>query len=134
MPKISNIQYAQALYEAAKGKSQSEIDAVVAEFVKVLAKNNQVKNMQNIISKFREIWNQKEGIVEAEVASREKLDRDLIVEIEKFVKNKYDGDTVEIIEIIDKGIKGGIIIRVGDEVMDGSISRSLRELKNKLAQ
>jgi F-type H+-transporting ATPase subunit delta len=130
--RINNTQYASALYESAKGKSQSEIDELVANFVKILAKNNQIKNINNILVKFREIWNKKEGIVEAEVVSREKLNGDLRGEIESYVEKKYKAEKVEIIERIDPSIKGGIIVRVGDEVMDGSVSKQLQNLKKSL--
>lgn len=130
--KINNSQYASALYESAKGKSQSEIDNLVANFVKVLAKNNQIKNANNILVKFREIWNKQEGIVEAEVVSREKLNSGTKKEIEKYIEKKYKAEKVEIIEKIDPSIKGGIIVRVGDEVMDGSVSGQLKKLKSSL--
>jgi F-type H+-transporting ATPase subunit delta len=130
--KINNSQYASALYESAKGKSQSEIDELVANFVKILAKNNQIKNVKNILVKFKEIWNRKEGIVEAEVVSREKLNSGMKSEIEKYVEKKYKAEKVEIIEKVDPGIKGGIIVRVGDEVMDASISGQLKKLKSSL--
>lgn len=130
--KVSNSQYANALYEAAKGKSQSEIDKIVASFVKILAKNNQVKNAESIIKKFKEVWNKKEGIVEAEVVSREKLNLGMKNEIERYVEKKYKAEKVEIIEKIDSKIKGGVIVRVGDEVMDGSISKQLQNLKKSL--
>lgn len=130
--KVSNSQYANALYEAAKEKSQSEIDEIVANFVKVLAKNNQVKNAESIIKKFIEIWNKKEGIVEAEVVSREKMNSGTKKEIERYIKKKYKAEKVEIIEKIDKDIKGGIIVKVGDEVMDGSIGKQLQNLKKSL--
>ena len=131
--KISNTQYAIALYEASKKTSQLEINEAVANFVKILAKNNQIKNINSIIGKFRDIWNKEEGIVEAEVVSREKLDSKIKGEIEKFVKKKYNSKNVEIIEKIDKDIKGGIIVRVGDEVMDASASGQLKNLRKKLA-
>ena len=130
--KITNTQYATALYESVKGKSQKEIDVAVSNFVKVLEKNNQVKDAKNIISKFSEIWNVKEGIVEAEVTSREKLDRELRDAIEKYIKKKYVTKNVEILNKIDPAIKGGIIIKVGDEVMDGSVSGRLLKLKKQL--
>jgi len=131
--KISDKQYASALYESAKGKSQKEINSAISNFVKILAKNNQIKNVSSIINKFREIWNKKEGIVEAEVATSRKLESSQVHKVESFIKEKYRAEKVEIIEKIDSNIKGGIIVRVGDEVMDGSVSRSLKELKNKLA-
>jgi len=130
--KVSNSQYADALYESAKGKSRSEINELVANFVKILAKSNQVKNINNIISKFKEIWNKKEGIMEAEVVSREKLSSQLVGKLINFVGRKYNARNVEIKSIVDKNIKGGIIIRVGDEVLDGSVSKQLQNLKKRL--
>lgn len=130
--RINNTQYANALYESAKGKSQSEVNVLVANFVKILAKNNQIKNINNILVKFKEIWNKKEGIIEAEVVSREKLTSGTRSEIEKYIGKKYEAERVEIIEKVDSSIKGGIIVRVGDEVMDGSISKQLRNLKKSL--
>lgn len=130
--KTSNSQYALALYEAAKGKSQSEVNELVANFVKVLAKNNQIKNINNILSKFNETWNREEGIVEAEVTVREKISPEMRSDIEKYVKTKYKAEKVEIIEAINKDIKGGIIVQVGDEVIDASIAGQLKKLKSSL--
>ena len=130
--KVSNSQYALALYEATKGKSQSEINSAVANFVKILGKNNQIKSINAIISKFSEIWNSKEGIIEAEVVSREKLDSKSVDKLISYIGKKYESKKVEINNIVDKDIKGGIIIRVGDEVMDGSIAGQLKNLEKLL--
>ena len=48
---------------------------------------------------------------------------------------KCDSDK-EIItnNIIDKNIKGGIIIKVGDEVLDGSVSAQLKRLEKELVK
>lgn len=131
--KVSNQQYADALYEAVKEKSQSEVNEILANFVKILAKNNQIKNAENIIGKFKETWNRKEGVVEAEVVSRGKLDGELRIEIEKYVSKKYNAEKIEIIEKIDPEIKGGVVIRVRDEIIDGSIKGQLNNLRRKLS-
>jgi F-type H+-transporting ATPase subunit delta len=130
--KITAQQYARSLYEATKGKSQNEINGVVANFVKVLNKNNQLKSGKNIIKKFGEIHNQENGIVEAEVTSREELSDDVRNNVSKYVSNRYRAKEVVLIEKSDPKIKGGIVIRVGDEVMDGSVDSKLKELKKKL--
>lgn len=131
--KVSNQQYADALYEAVKEKSQSEVNEILANFVKILAKNNQIKNAENIIGKFKETWSRKEGVIEAEVVSREKLDRELKIEIEKYVSKKYNAEKIKIIEKVDPEIKGGVVIRVRDEVIDGSIKGQLNNLRRKLS-
>ena len=130
--KATAMQYAKALYEATKDKNQKEIDGILADFVKLLAKNNQERLAGNISKKFGEIYNAENGIVEAEITSCEKLNEAIEKKIENYIKDKYSAKKVEINNKIDESIKGGIIIKVGDEIMNGSVERQLKELKSSL--
>ncbi len=130
--KVSAQQYAKALYEVTKGKSEKEIDAAVLGFVKILQKNNQLGLKKDISKKFHEIYNQENGIVEAEVISREKLNSQLVDKLIRFIKEKYSAKEVVINSKIDEGVKGGIIVKVGDEIIDGSIEKQLNNLRNIL--
>jgi F-type H+-transporting ATPase subunit delta len=130
--KVSATQYAKTLYELTQEKSQSGIGDVISEFAKLLAKKNQLKLLPKIIEKFNGIWNKENGIVEAEVISREKLSNELSNKLRNCVSNKYKAKEVLINNIVNESLNGGIIIRVGDEVMDGSVDRQLRELRKSL--
>jgi F-type H+-transporting ATPase subunit delta len=130
--KATTLQYAKALYEATKDKDQKEIDRVLADFVKVLSKNNQIRLAGNVSKKFQDIYNSEHGIVEAEVVSYEKLNSLLVDKLNSYIKEKYKAKDVVINNIVDKSIKGGVIVKVGDEVMDGSVTRQLAELKKSL--
>jgi len=132
--KITPKQYAQTLYEITKDKSQSEAEVILANFVKVLGKNNQLRLKNDIIKKFGEIYNKENSIVEAEVESKEKLYEDLRKQLRKYVSNKYDAKDVVLNEKRNESLKGGIIIRVGDEVLDGSVDRQLAGLKKVLTK
>lgn len=127
-------QYAKALYEATKDKSQKEIDGFLANFVKTLSKDNQIKLAGSIEKKFGEIYNQENGIVEAEIITKYKIQDTRYKQIEDFIKKKYKAEKVVIKDKIDEEIKGGIIIKVGDEVMDGSVERRLKDLKIELSK
>ncbi len=127
--KITSTQYAKSLYEATKDKSQSEIDEVISNLINVLKKNNQLKLISNVISKFSEIWNKEEGIVEAVVTTRYKLQDTMTKQLEDFLKEKYGAKEIVLNNKIDQKIKGGIIIKVGDELLDASIVRRLKNLK-----
>ena len=127
--KLTATQYAKTLYEITKGKSSSEIDEAVKYFVKLLVKNNQTKLAEGIVSRFREISNAEEGITEAEVISREKINDEMLDKLSSFIKEKYQTKKVVIDNKIDEKVLGGIIIRVGDEVMDGSLKNQLRNMK-----
>jgi len=130
--KITPTQYAKTLYELTLEKSQNEIDAVIPEFSKLLVKKNQMKLLPKIIEKFNHIWNKNNGIVEAEIISCEKLADELSNKLRNYISNKYQAKEVLINNIVNESLKGGIIIRVGDEVMDGSVERQLKELKMQL--
>jgi F-type H+-transporting ATPase subunit delta len=131
--RITATQYAKALHEAVRGKSQKEIPEVISGLVKILAKNNQLKNSGKIIAKFSDIYNKENEIVEAEITSREVLSNKLSNKIKSFVKEKYRAKEVVLKNIVDEKIKGGIVLRVGDELMDASVSKKLRDLKYKLS-
>ena len=132
--KITSTQYARSLYELTAGKSQPEVDAVVANFLKVLQKNNQLKLADQIMERFSEIYNRENGMVEAEVATRYKIQDTMTKQIEDFLKKKYRAKEVVLKNVVDEKIGGGVVIRVGDEIIDGSIANQLKELKNKLSK
>jgi len=127
-------QYAKALYESVQEKSQKEVDSVIGNFIKILQKNGQLKLAKKIVEKFSAIWNKENEIVEATVTSRESLDAETLQKIEKFVAEKYSAKEVVLQNVIDEKIKGGIIIKVGDEMMDASVAKRLADLRLSLTK
>lgn len=130
--KISTKQYAQALYELTLGKSESEVGIVVEKFVKELAKNNQTKSATKIIDNFNNIYNRENGIIEAEIESREQLQTEVLEKIEKYLIKKYNAKQIILNKKINPEIKGGVIIKAGDEITDLSVAGSLNRLRREL--
>jgi len=131
--KITAAQYAKTLYELTAEKSKNEIDKVIVNFVNILSKSNQLKNSGKIIANFSDIYNQENGIIEAEIMSARKLESSQVHKVESYLKNKYKVKEVVINNRIDEKIKGGIVIKVSDELLDASVARQLTNLKNKLS-
>ncbi len=130
--KISISQYSQALLDLTDGKSQQEILTVTQKFAEQLKGDGQLKNADKIMEKFADLYNSKNGIVVTQVCVRRDVSQDILKEIEEFVQRKYGAKKVELKIVMDENIKGGIIIRVGDEVMDASIEKKLNKLKQVL--
>jgi F-type H+-transporting ATPase subunit delta len=128
--KITESQYAITLYELTLDKTQKDIDSAVLGLAEILHKKNQMRLLPRVIEKFNHIWNKNNGIVEAEVISREELSNELRNKLRNYLSNKYKAKEVVLNNIISESIKGGIIIRVGDEVLDGSVERQLNKLRN----
>lgn len=125
-------QYAKTLYELTIDKKHQEIDEIISNFLQSLYRNGQMRMLDSIVKKFQEIHNAENGIVEAEITTREKISESLETEIKHFLKDKYKAEKVVIYNKVDESVKGGVIIRVGDEVIDGSLDRKLKELKSSL--
>ncbi|PIR73408.1 MAG: ATP synthase F1 subunit delta [Candidatus Moranbacteria bacterium CG10_big_fil_rev_8_21_14_0_10_35_21] len=144
--KITATQYAKTLYELTNEKSHEEIDGIVLNFAKFLVNARKAKMIPKIVEKFSEIYNKGNGIVEVEATTSRKLSGSQVIKLEEFIKEKYPPaslyealragkiEKVEINNVINEKIQGGIIIRVGDEVMDGSVSAQLKNLKIQLAK
>ena len=132
--KISTKQYANALYELTEGKDESQIDDLITRFVAQMKKMGDIKKAKEVVNQFEAIYNKKNGIVKAVVTTTRKLTDTENDEVIEFIKKKYNVANVEMDTVIDKNIKGGIIIKVGDEVLDGSVNGRLNKLKLSLNQ
>ncbi|MEI8344357.1 MAG: ATP synthase F1 subunit delta [Candidatus Moraniibacteriota bacterium] len=132
--KINILQYAQTLLDLTDGKSEQEVLDVINKFAEQLKSDGQLKNADKIMEKFSEIYNKKNGIVKAEVVTRYKLHDAKLKEIESYIKTKYAAKSVELVEVVNEDIKGGIVIRVGDEVMDASVGGKLEKLRKELVR
>ena len=130
--KITPKQFALSLYEAVEGKPAVQVKAVVKKFVELLAENNMLNKADKISAEFIKIWNEKYGIVEASATSANGLDKASIKLLENYIAELSGAKEVVLNEKIDKNILGGVVIRYGDRVVDGSLRTSLEELKNKM--
>ncbi|EKE19009.1 MAG: hypothetical protein ACD_9C00168G0001 [uncultured bacterium] len=130
--KISISDYAKTLNEMTKGKPQNEIDGIVFDFAKFLMKKKQSGKIEKIVRQFSNIWNTENKNIDCEVSSMEKLSDATVEKIKQYIKEKYQAETVNIENKIDKGLKGGIILRVGDEMTDMSVQGMLSQLKKQL--
>lgn len=131
--RISSKQYAQALIEAVSDKKGKAADEAFDNFVKLLAQNNDLKLADEICRQVENIYNEQNGILEAEVISAEKLAKK-----EEEIKNQIKSDTgaqdIILKNIIDKDILGGMIIKYGDKVVDTSLRTRLVDMRKHLAK
>ncbi|MEA3449507.1 MAG: F0F1 ATP synthase subunit delta, partial [Patescibacteria group bacterium] len=116
--KITAKQYAQSLYESIKNQDKQASKKTIAEFVKILLRNNDLKKIEKIIVKFKKIYNKEQGIVETEITCAFKLDDGVLSDLKKYIKNISNANIVNVGKNIDKDLIGGIIIKYDDKILD----------------
>ena len=132
--KISSLQYAKSLYESVQEKTPEEVREIVSGLVKILFKKNQLRLKSEIIQKFEAIYNRENKIIKGEIITREKLADETKSKLENYIKNKYEANEVFLKEEIDEKIKGGIILKVGDDWIDFSVAKQLKNLKQAITK
>jgi ATP synthase F1 delta subunit len=132
--KITEKQYAASLYQSVKDKNKKEADVVIENFVKILIANNDVCKLNQIIEQFEKVWNKEEGIVEAEVISAKRLDNKIVKLLNGYIAKLSGAKKVETAERVDKNILGGVVIKYGDKILDGSLRTRLEDLKSQMTK
>jgi len=130
--KVSAKQYANTLFELTKDKSELEIDKIIVQFVAQMKKMGDLKKSRDIIGQFDTVYNEKHNIIEAVVTSARQLSMNEQEKVKAFITKYYNATEVLTKYIIDNKIKGGIIIKVGDEILDGSVLGRIKVLNNNL--
>ncbi len=107
------------------------IDASVTNFVRVVADNKRLPLLPEIYRQFEAHKAALEQSVEVEVITAFELDQQDEEKLVQSLKAKLEQD-VSITAVVDKSLLGGIVVRAGDLVFDGSIRGRLAKLAESL--
>jgi len=98
----------------------------------ILINRRKIHLISNIYEEFNKLYKHKKGIISALITvSNNKIWKELKGEISEVVE-KIGSGRPEINCNIDPSIIGGIIIKIGDRIYDGSIKGELNRLKKEL--
>jgi F-type H+-transporting ATPase subunit delta len=86
---------------------------------------------EQIYKDYIELTNQYKKQLSVEVISAIELDEKMLMEIKKDVDSKTGLD-VRVKNTIDKSIIGGLLIKIGERIIDLSIKNKIEDLKSKL--
>ncbi|ADZ85305.1 ATP synthase F1 subunit delta [Cellulosilyticum lentocellum] len=99
----------------------------------LLVKKGRQSEMINVLEGFLERIKKESGIVKATVTSAVALKEGQV----EAIKAKLEASTkskIELETIVDEGIIAGLVIRVGDKVVDASIKGEMQALKKQLSK
>lgn len=110
-----------------------ELSRELLNFLKLLTDRRRESYLEAIYQDYLDLLNKEENILEIEVFSAISLPDDLRNKlVEKLTA--LTGSRISIKEKVDPEIIGGLILKIGDRIIDGSIRKDLEALKNKIVQ
>ena len=105
----------------------------LANFLKLVSKKHLVYHFKEIVKEVVKMLNEELNIDEGFLYSTEELSKSQIANIEDAISRKL-GHRVELKNVIDERLIGGVRVVVHDHVFDGSIKYKLETLKENLKE
>lgn len=109
----------------------NRISPLTLKFLFLLLEKRREAILQDVAEEFSHLANQVRDVVDVEVKTARALDEDEREALSARL-SEYLGKQVRIIEITAPELLGGVVARVGDLVMDGSVLNRLRRLQEQL--
>ena len=110
-----------------------KIDNDLKNFFKILVEKGRITSVEAIEATYKELLNEKNNILEGYVISAVPMDNEKIKELETELSKKYNKN-VTLENKVDKSVLGGVLVRLGNTEIDGTIKTRLDGLKNQLSQ
>jgi F-type H+-transporting ATPase subunit delta len=107
------------------------LDPLTKNFLGVLAKNRRLSQLGDIIRAFEMLAARHRGEVTAEVVSAHPLSDDQIEAIKTNLRARTGSD-IAVDLAVDPSILGGLVVKVGSRMIDGSIRTKLNNLAHAM--
>ena len=103
------------------------VDPITAKFLGVLADNGRLSELKAVIKAVRKLAADNRGETTAEVTSAFPLNDDQVARIKSNLKTRLGRD-VAIDAKVDPQLLGGLVVRLGSQMIDASIKTKLNNL------
>jgi F-type H+-transporting ATPase subunit delta len=114
------------------GVTNAKAGSVQGNFIRLLVENQRLVLLPDIAERYEALRAEAEKSVDVVVASAFELSDAQKQKITDALKKRMGRD-IKLACEVDKALLGGVVIRAGDQVIDGSVRARLGEMANALA-
>lgn len=108
-----------------------QLTRVITSFLLLLFNKNRIKFINEINEYYQKLADELKGVVRASLVSAADLSSETVDKIREALSKKVGKDVILEVEQ-DSELIGGIVTRIGDLVLDGSIKTQLLSMKESL--
>ena len=126
-PYFSSQEKKEALKRTIEGAEETFIS-----FLELLIDEHRMPAIFRIRDRYEVLWDEANRLLPVDVTSAVELDEETVAAIGDRIREQT-GQNVELSSHVDSGILGGIVLRVGNSILDASIRNRLNQLRKQVA-
>jgi F-type H+-transporting ATPase subunit delta len=106
---------------------------VFINFLEALIERHRMPAIFRIRTDYEELWDEANKLLPVQVTTAVELDESTVREIGERI-GEQAGKKIQLTSAVDPDILGGIVLRVGNFILDASIRNRLNQLRKQVAQ
>ena len=107
------------------------VSGQTANLIRLLLRRGRIEDLPRVAAEYRRLDDARQGITHATATSASELTQDEIRELTARLEQSTGGRIALDVEV-DPSLLGGLVVRVGDRLIDGSVRGRLERLRNQL--
>jgi F-type H+-transporting ATPase subunit delta len=119
--------------QAALGRVLEGAEESFLNFLRLLIENHRLPVIARVREEYERLWARENGVLPVEVTSAIALDEGTTESLGRSIGERT-GRKVKLAARVDPDILGGIVVRVGNSILDASIRNRLEQLRKQVAQ
>jgi F-type H+-transporting ATPase subunit delta len=114
-------------------RAVTDADPAVVNFLKLLIENHRMPVIFRVRRAYEELWEEENKLLPVQVTSAVELDQGTVKQIGDRIAEQT-GRKVDLSAQVEPDILGGIVVRVGNSVLDASVRNRLEQLRKQVAR
>jgi len=110
-----------------------DADPTFVNFLEALIERHRMPELSRIRVQFDQLWDTEYKVLPVEVTTAVPLDEATVASIGERI-GRETGQRVQLTSVVDPDVVGGMVLRVGNLVMDASIQNSLNQLRKQVSK
>jgi F-type H+-transporting ATPase subunit delta len=108
-----------------------KVSPLVLDFLKVLSQRGRLEITRAVYAQVQQLYDESRGRVRVEVLTATPLDDSQSRTLEASLRRILGGEP-QMHSTVDPDLIGGVVLRVGDTVYDGSVARQLHQVREQM--
>ena len=113
-------------------KALSGADPIVTNFLELLIEKHRMPAIFRLRKAFQVLWDEENKLLPVEITSAVELDAKTIKSIGDRI-GEQTGRKVDVAASVDPSVLGGLVVRVGNTVLDASVKTRIESLRKQVA-